>query len=177
MYLRLQKCSIDHLDQLTKVSRKTFIDAFEADNDPKNFQDYINFAFDKNKLGKELINPNTSFYFVYTDNDLVGYFKLNESLAQTDIKAKESIELERIYVLHQFQGKKIGQWMLDRIKELAFRKGKSCLWLGVWQKNTKAIKFYEKHGFSKFDTHPYYIGKDKQTDWLMRFDLINFNKD
>ncbi len=172
-----QKCTLLNLDQLVRVSRKTFVDAFEKDNDPKDFRTYCDFAFDKNKLSKELKTPNTTFYFAYIDEQLAGYFKLNEDDAQTDIKSQESIELERIYVLEQFQGEQIGTKMLFKAIEIAFDKNKKHLWLGVWEKNTDAIRFYQKHGFLKFNTHPYYIGKDKQTDWLMRFDLSTFNID
>ena len=96
---------------------------------------------------------------------------MNTNGAQTDIKSEESIELERIYVIHKFQGQQIGKQMLQEAVRLACEFEKTYLWLGVWERNTDAIRFYQKHGFIKFDTHTYYIGKDKQTDWLMRFEL------
>ena len=159
------------MGQLATISRTTFIDAFEKDNDPEDFKAYIDYAFEGSKLLKQLENPGTIFYFVYKSADLVGYLKLNENDAQTDIKSDEGMELERIYVLKDFQGQQIGQWMLDGTKIIASDKKKSFLWLGVWEKNLKAIRFYQNNGFSKFGTHPYYIGKDKQTDWLMRFEV------
>lgn len=61
--------------------------------------------------------------------------------------------------------------MLNEVKKIASHKQKTFLWLGVWEKNDRAIEFYQNHGFSKFGTHPYYIGEDKQTDWLMRFEM------
>ncbi len=170
MDIKFQRCTASDLDSLVAISRTTFIDAFEKDNDPKDFKAYIDFAFDENKLLGELKNPDTTFCFVYKDVDLVGYLKLNENEAQTDIKSRESMELERIYVLREFQGQQIGKWMLDEAKKIASLKRKTFIWLGVWEKNSKAIEFYQNHGFSKFGTHPYYIGKDKQTDWLMRFE-------
>lgn len=172
MKLLLHRCTTSDLDSLVNISRTTFIDAFEKDNDPEDFKAYLDFAFDKNKLLEELKNSDTHFYFVKKDAVLAGYLKLNENDAQTDIKSKESMELERIYVLQDFQGQQIGQWMLDEIKQIAAQKQKAFLWLGVWEKNTKAITFYQKLGFSKFGTHPYLIGKDKQTDWLMRFECL-----
>ncbi len=176
MPLTLQKCGFDALDDLVQISRKTFIDAFEAQNDPIDFRTYINFAFDRENLLRELGDTDSTFYFVLKDGALAGYFKLNQNGSQTDIKLPTSLELERIYVLETFQGQKIGQWMLDKAKKIAFDTGKQFLWLGVWEKNTSAINFYQRHGFVQFGTHPYHIGKDEQTDWLMRFDLINFNK-
>ncbi|NHF59153.1 GNAT family N-acetyltransferase [Flavobacteriaceae bacterium TP-CH-4] len=169
----LQKCTLDSLGELVEISKKTFADAFEAANDPEDFRNYLDFAFDTVKLESELTNPNSDFYFVYQNGTLVGYFKLNQNDAQTDVGLPESMELERIYVLEPFQGQGIGEWILEAVKKIALTMGKEFIWLGVWQKNRAAITFYERHGFIKFGTHPYYIGKDKQTDWLMRVALDN----
>jgi len=171
MQLHFQKCILSDLDQLIDISKKAFVDAFEKDNDPEDFKAYINIAFAKKNIFTQLKNPGSAFYFVFRGEYLVGYFKLNENDAQTDIKSKEFIELERIYVLGEFQGEHIGQLMLQKAIEIASEKGKEYMWLGVWEKNTNAIRFYQKYNFKKFDTHPYFIGKDKQTDWLMGYEI------
>lgn len=105
------------------------------------------------------------------NGQLVGYFKLNEHDAQTDIKTEESLELERIYVVKEFQGMQIGRLMLQKAIELAVEKGKRYIWLGVWEKNFNAIRFYQKYNFKKFATHSYFIGNDEQMDWLLRLEL------
>ena len=176
MKLHLSKCTISDLDKLISISRKTFIDAFEVDNNPDDFKAYMKNAFSKEHLLTELADPHISFYLVFSKNEVSGYFKLNENEAQTDIKDKNAIELERIYVKRTFQGNNIGHWMLNRIKDIAINKNKSYLWLGVWEKNSNAIRFYEKNGFIKFGKHPYYIGSDKQMDWLMKLNLVNLEK-
>jgi len=174
MQLSFHKCVLSDLDELVNLSRKTFVDAFEKYNNPKDFKNYIGFAFEKSNIASQLQNLNSSFYFVFKGGKLVGYFKLNVEDAQTDVKSEDSIELERIYVLHKFQGQQIGQQMLREAIKLALQFNKEYMWFCVWEKNPEAIRFYQKYGFTKFDTHPYYIGKDKQTDWLMRYDLTNF---
>ncbi|MFS4492826.1 GNAT family N-acetyltransferase [Maribacter sp. 2308TA10-17] len=171
MPLRFQKCALTHLDQLIEISKTTFVNAFEKDNNPEDFETYIDAAFDKSTIKEQLVNPNSSFYFAIKDEALAGYFKLNAGDAQTDIKSEEAIELERIYVLQEFQGKQIGKMMLQKAIEIAGEKHKRYIWLGVWEENTDAIRFYQRHNFTKFATHPYFIGKDKQTDWLMRFEI------
>jgi diamine N-acetyltransferase len=177
MYLRFKKCLPNDLDELVQISKTTFVNAFETHNDPDDFKNYIDLAFKRDQLHAELKNPHSAFYFAYLDKNLVGYFKLNWNDAQSDLKRHDSLELERIYVLQEFQGKSIGEKMLEEVKRLGTKTNKNFLWLGVWEHNKGAIKFYEKNGFSKFGMHPYLIGKDKQMDWLMRFDLINFNED
>lgn len=171
MELRLQKCEIQELDFLVDLSRKTFVDAFKEDNNPEDFENYLDFAFNPDRIADEVLDADSDFYFTYLNKEIVGYFKLNQLQAQTDIKDRDSLELERIYVLNEFQGKQIGKWMLDQVKVLAKNKKKTFVWLGVWEHNVKAIAFYQLYGFEKFGTHPYYIGKDKQTDWLMRCNI------
>ncbi|WP_299318645.1 N-acetyltransferase [uncultured Maribacter sp.] len=171
MVLTYTLCSFKELDQLRSISEQTFVTAFAKDNDPKDFEIYIKKAFALETIKEELLNPNSDFYFVYTNNEVVGYFKLNVKEAQSELKQDDSIELERIYVLQKHQGLGLGEQFLHYIKTIAKERNKKMLWLGVWQENKRAIKFYERHGFQKFDIHPYFIGSDEQTDWLMRFNL------
>ncbi|UCD61352.1 MAG: GNAT family N-acetyltransferase [Flavobacteriaceae bacterium] len=176
MNLHLSKCTTSDLDTLISISRKTFIDAFEKHNNSDDFKSYMESAFSREQISRELSNPKISFYLVSSEDAPIGYFKLNEDEAQRDIKDKNAIELERIYVVSTFQGNKIGRFMLNNIKRIAVSKNKGYLWLKVWEKNGKAIRFYENNGFVKFGKHPYYIGKDKQMDWLMKLNLINLEK-
>lgn len=172
MNLSYKFCDLKDLAILVEISTKTFVSAFEKLNNPEDFKAYMEIAFNKEQLKKELLNENASFYFVYNEKELVGYFKLNKKEAQTESFGNTSIEIERIYVLDKFQGQQIGKKMLLHIFEIAKQENISFIWLGVWEKNTAAIRFYERHGFVKIGTHPYYIGNDKQTDWLMRLDLV-----
>ena len=176
MNLHLAKCTNTDLDKVISISRKTFIEAFEKHNNPDDFKAYMEKAFSRKQLLNELADLQMHFYLVYLEDEPIGYFKLNENEAQRDVKDKDSIELERIYVKSTFQGNKIGHFMLDHIKRIATNKNKSYIWLGVWKKNNKAIRFYEKNGFIRFGEHPYYIGNDKQMDWLMKLNLITLEK-
>ena len=172
MNLSFKKCTIKDLDRLVEISSNTFVNAFEKENNPEDFSSYISIAFSTQKIEEELLNPNSEFYFTYLNNVHVGYFKLNQNEAQTEQFEQNTFELERIYVLNTYQGQKIGTHMLIKAIEIAKAKKAFFLWLGVWEKNKEAIKFYERYGFKKFMTHPYFIGNDKQTDWLMKLDLI-----
>lgn len=171
MELTLQHCSKKDLDQLELISRKTFSDAFASQNNPEDFEYYLRTALTKERIASELDHPDTSFYFVIKNTETVGFFKINAAKAQTDIFDETSCELERIYVLSDHQGDGIGEWMLGQVIHMAQEAKKDYIWLGVWEENIRAIRFYEKKGFIKFGKHPYYIGKDKQMDWLMKLDL------
>lgn len=154
MGLHFRQCDSTDLETLVLISKATFSDAFEKDNDPDDFQAYLQKAFGSKQLSKELSNKNCLFYFVYDDKELVGYFKLNTASAQTDVHDPNAMEIERIYVLSGHQGKKIGSWMLQEIISKAKQLCKQFIWLGVWEHNPKAIRFYQNHGFVKFGSIP-----------------------
>lgn len=172
MTLTYHKCNLEDLDILVKISSETFSSAFEKDNNSEDFKDYINTAFSKVQLEKELLNKQSIFYFVYKSQHLIGYLKLNIKEAQNEDFEVETMELERIYVIKPHQNKGYGKLLLLESIAIAKSKNVSFLWLGVWEENKAAIRFYIRHGFEKVSTHPYYIGNDKQTDWIMKLDCI-----
>lgn len=171
MEIVFRLCTEKDVDALAALSRETFTTAFEKDNDPEDFKQYIQTAFNSDALLKQLRNRDSFFYFMYLGNQLIGYVKMNQHQAQTEFRSEDGMELERIYILDKFQRKGYGKRMLDQLIHLGLRANKRFLWLGVWERNLNAIRFYESCGFVIFGTHPYYIGTDKQTDWLMRLDL------
>ena len=171
MELVYKKCTSNDVEALIEISKKTFIEAFEHLNKPKDFKNYLKKAFSKKTITKQLSNPDSSFYFCYYKSELAAYFKLNQKEAQNEDFDHNAIELERIYVLDQFQGQGFGSEILKEALRLSRAKKASYLWLGVWEVNLAAIRFYKRHGFIKFGKHPYIIGKDKQFDWLMKKEL------
>lgn len=48
---------------------------------------------------------------------------------------------------------------------------KQYVWLGVWEKNERAILFYKKNSSYKASTHSFSMGEDQQADYIMRQDL------
>jgi len=158
-------------EELLSLSRKTFYDAFEHLNNKDDFEAYTVVAFTGQKLLSELNNPHSQFYFAIIDDEKVGYIKLNYSSAQTELQDDNAIEVERIYVLASHQGKKIGNQLLDFAIHKAKDEGKHFIWLGVWEHNEAAQRFYERHGFKAFGSHKFWVGKDEQTDILMRKEL------
>lgn len=166
--IRLTLCTPEDLDRLRRISIDTFRAAFEAQNDPEDFENYLGKAFSKKQLLAELQHPDMRFYFAWAGDRLAGYCKLNAGEAQTELQETGGLEIERIYVDVAFQGKGVGALMIQEIEAMARKEGKGYLWLGVWQKNPGAIRFYERHGFEIFGEHPYYIGSDRQMDWMMK---------
>jgi diamine N-acetyltransferase len=125
------------------------------------------------KLSAEINDPNSTFYFATSDQKIVGYLKINSGDAQTESILNNSLEIERIYVLKEFQRLKIGQILFDKAIDIAKKKEKDLVWLGVWEHNTRAIQFYKKNGLVQFGSHIFKLGNDEQTDLLMKIELKN----
>ena len=161
-----RKCQVEELAILRELSIETFTAAFSKQNTKEDMEAYVATAFSSEKMLEELTDKNATFYFVETEENIIGYLKLNIEGAQSE-PIPNGLEIERIYLRATYQGKGIGQLMMDKALGVARQMEKKRVWLGVWGKNYGAVRFYERNGFKKFAEHDFYLGKDLQTDWLM----------
>ena len=169
--IQIQKITPDHLDQLQEIGRKTFAETFSSTNSEENMALYLKEGFAAEKLTAELQNPESEFYFATQNEKVIGYLKVNFGQAQTESQKDNTLEIERIYVLADYHGKKVGQLLYDKAIEVAKQKKFTTVWLGVWEENKRAIQFYTKNGFVAFDQHIFKLGDDEQTDIMMRLKL------
>lgn len=171
--LTIKRITKEDLAKLQQISIQTFHESFSALNSEEDMNDYLTTSFSSEKLSAELGNQSSQFYFAVVDAEVVGYLKLNLGQAQTEIKDDQALEIERIYVLQAFHGKKVGQLLYDKAIQIAEQINASYVWLGVWENNHRALSFYKKNGFVEFDKHIFRLGTDEQTDLMMRKDLVN----
>lgn len=169
--ISIQPVRLSDIDALLSLSLKTFYDAFEHLNNPEDFEAYTSVAFTHDKLLSEINDPNSKFFFSLFYDEKIGYIKLNYASAQTEFKDADAVEVERIYVLASQQGKQIGQQLINFAIAKAIEDGLKYIWLGVWEHNINAQRFYERSGFKAFSSHQFILGKDVQTDILMKKEL------
>jgi ribosomal protein S18 acetylase RimI-like enzyme len=169
--LSLREAEFADLATLLEVAQTSFVQAFTEGNKPENVQAYLSQAFKLLQLEKEWRNPASTFLLASLEGKLVGYTKVNLAAAQTDVQDPESLEVARLYTLEEVWGKGVGQFLLDAALAFAKEKGKTFVWLGVWEHNARAIRFYEKNGFKTFGSHPFPFGDEIQNDWLMRVEV------
>ncbi len=169
--MKIRKINIDDLEALRNLSIKTFKETFEEVNTEEDMQKYLLENLSIEKLNSELENPNSEFYFAENNDEILGYLKLNFKDAQTEKLEENHFEIERIYVLKAFLGQKIGQILFDKAIEIGREKNLEYVWLGVWEENHRAIRFYGKNGFEIFGKHDFVLGEDVQTDLLMKMKI------
>lgn len=169
--VEFQVCAGKDIEQLIAIGVETYSDTFASMNSPETMAEYLAAAFDRDKIRAEIGNPDSTFLFLFVQGDLAGYLKVNENEAQTDLRESGGLEIERIYLRKRFQGRGLGKVLLEKGLETAREKQKQYAWLGVWERNTKAIGFYERAGFRKVGTHDFFMGTERQTDFVMRKEL------
>lgn len=158
----------EEVQQLLLLAEKIFRQTFEHLNEPEHFEAYMSEAYTLPQFQAEMNNPESVFFFALSGSEIAGYIKLNWGAAQTDMPDQPGIELQRLYVESAFQGKQIGHQLLAFALNFGRKRHFPFLWLGVWEKNEKAIHFYEQHGLEHFGSHNFMLGRDPQTDLLMR---------
>ena len=161
----------DDVSTLAAIGRQTFYETFCDTNTEENLERYLERNFNPDRVAEELTHPGSLFFMARIDGQVAGYLKVNTGDAQTEPQDSNAFEIERIYVKKTWYGKQVGQKLMDHALHLAREKQSTYVWLGVWEKNHRAIRFYKKYGFEVFDTHVFRIGNDAQTDYLMKLDI------
>lgn len=169
--LQLSRLNPHDLDELQSLSLRTFVDAFGSVNTEGDMKIYLEQAFSEAQLLEELKDTATHFYFLQFEGETIGYCKLKFGLPASLSKEGKALEICRLYVLQEYQGQKLGQYMLDKIVQMAQKHDLDFVWLGVWSQNPRAIRLYERNDFSKIGSYTFMLGNDAQTDFIMKRDL------
>lgn len=171
MAIGLKQATIEDVHQLREMLLTTFHDTFAHLNNEDDLQTFYDKAYTIEQLEVELKNPGSIVYFAVENEIPMGFIKINFYGAQTEPGHEHGLELERIYVLPDHQDKGVGSVLFKKVFEIADEHQHKYIWLGVWEKNERAIQIYEKKGFKQFGSHDFWVGQDRQTDLLMRLDL------
>ena len=142
---------------------------YEKDNVPADVESYIRDSFRADRLGDELANPDNLFLLACLEESdpPLGYAKLRTGTMDPSIKGPHPVELERIYVDHAAIGRGVGAALMRAVLDAARRLGHQTLWLGVWERNARAIAFYKRWEFEVVGDHVFRLGSDEQTDLIM----------
>lgn len=169
--ISIRSCTIDDAPLIADMSRQTFYETFASENSAENMDKFMRLQFSKEALEKEVGVAGNIFFIAYDDEKPVGYVRMKESDRLPELNNKMAIEIARIYAVAGSVGKGVGSTLMQKSIDVALERNKEVIWLGVWEKNQRAIDFYTRWGFKKFGTHIFMLGDDPQTDWLMKKEL------
>lgn len=153
---------------IADLSRQTFYDAFAADNTKADMDKFLNETFTREKLMEEVGAEGNTFLLAYHGDEAVGYVRMRDTTEPELIEYGKAIEIARIYAMQTSIGKGVGSALMQKCIDIACQRNAKVIWLGVWEKNDRAISFYRKWGFEPFGDHVFMLGDDPQTDLLMK---------
>jgi ribosomal protein S18 acetylase RimI-like enzyme len=164
--ISIRKAELNDVPVLEKISVDTFTETFAAHNTREDMDLFLKECFNAEAIAAELKDINTGYYLAYFEEELAGYIKIRYG-SHEGLTAQIALEIARIYVYELFQSKKIGAALMQYAFDIAKSKNAEAIWLGVWEKNPKAIEFYKRWGFEIFGQHVFKLGTDDQNDLLM----------
>lgn len=157
---------------LSQLSKITFEDTFKGTCTDEDMKGFVENAFSLFVITAELEDDDDFYFIAYCNDIAAGYMRLKEEYEEYPaIRKYKALELKRLYVLKEYQSKKIGAALMAYALQKATEENYQVLWLGVWEHNEKAKIFYKKWGFTETgDRHDFPIGNTPQTDcWLIKF--------
>ncbi len=163
----LRSATSEDAAALAAFALKTFLDAFSATNRAEDMDVYCREYFGEAQQRREIENPRLVTLLGEVDGAFIAYAQLQS----TPGRAAGDVEIVRFYVDQSHHGRGIAQTLMAGCIDQARNLSGTALWLGVWERNPRAIAFYTKCGFSKVGTHPFLLGSDLQTDWEMAWPL------
>jgi ribosomal protein S18 acetylase RimI-like enzyme len=171
--LNIRRGTVEDAELLAPLAVKIFNDTFAGNplNKPDDMQAYITEFLSVGVFSKDLADENSIFFIAETEKKIIGYAKLIEYSTENCVSDENPIELNKLYITHEFHGKGIAQALMEKCFAEAKSKNYQTMWLGVWEFNFRAQKFYQKFGFRQVGNHIFQLGSDPQTDWIMEKDL------
>lgn len=152
---------------LAELGARTFSDSYASLNRPEDMAAHLARTFGPERQAAELRNPNLHTLLGETGGAAAAYAQVLRGPAPECVRGEAPWEVARFYVERSWHGCGIAQALMGAVMELARGLGGRILWLGVWERNPRAIAFYRKHGFEDVGTHEFILGSDRQTDRVL----------
>jgi ribosomal protein S18 acetylase RimI-like enzyme len=171
--IEIREATVADARPLTDLAYTTFWDAFAGHpkNAPHDLDAYIQRAFNVEQIALQLSDARSIFLLAEIDGALAGYSKLVLDYIEPGVIAQSPIELNRLYSRQEFLGRGVGQTLMNACFDRGREENCDVMWLGVWEYNPRAQRFYEKNGFRVVGRHTFVLGSDPQTDLLMQKEL------
>ncbi|MEO7840329.1 MAG: GNAT family N-acetyltransferase [Anaerolineales bacterium] len=169
--MKVRYGNMDDAKTLSELGAKTFYDTFAKDNTPEDIDAYLKASFSPEIQFNELSDPDVIFLIAESEKIPIGYAQLIMNSKDETINGTKPLEISRIYASQEYLGKGVGKELMQATISEARQRGCDCVWLGVWEKNRRAIDFYKRWGFRAVGTHLFSVGDDPQNDFVMELEL------
>lgn len=155
---------------LATFAATAFVDTSAAENTAEDMATYLAQAFGEARQHAELAEPSNVVLVAEWDGELAGYAMLHDGAAPdaaTGVDGSSAIEIARLYAGRRWIGAGVGAALMQHCLDVAASRGREWIWLGVWERNVRAIAFYARWGFKDVGSQYFQLGADRQTDRIM----------
>lgn len=152
---------------LAELAARTFSDAFGAQNTPQDLALHLARSYGPELQRAELVNPDVTTFLAESNGQPIGFAQVRVGSAPACVTTTMPVELMRFYVARDWHGRGVAQQLMQAAVTEAERRGGTAFWLGVWEKNPRAIAFYRKSGFADAGSHLFVVGNDPQNDRIL----------
>ncbi|MCW5911094.1 MAG: GNAT family N-acetyltransferase [Cyclobacteriaceae bacterium] len=166
--IQVREAIFDKIPAMRHVAITSYTDTFADSNTPENLKAFFEATYNLPRFEQEFHEPGSKLYLAFDEDEVVGFVRLRKSDEVVSYLGENTIELQRLYVLTSAQGKSVGRLLMEQALQYAVSNQLTWIWLGVWEKNYKAQKFYSRWGFERFSEHTFWMGDDPQVDWLLK---------
>ena len=164
---RIRRAESADVDDIAELGARTFAAAFGADNRPEDMRAYLSSSFGRDTIAAELADPAATFLLAEDGGELVGYAVLKRGRAPAALCGARAVEIARLYAATGRTGMGYGSALMAACLDHARREGLRCIWLGVWERNVRAIAFYRRWQFEVIGSQKFVLGSDVQNDLIM----------
>ena len=167
MTIEIRQAVVADVDVLASLARRTFLLAYAENETPEHVHDYVERAFESNKITDEVTTPGNRWIMMLVDGCAAGYVKIVFERPIDELADAAPAQLERIYLLPEYQGGGLGRRLLDAALDEASASGARNIWLAVWIENISAQRFYASAGFEPIGRTHFMLGPERQEDRVM----------
>lgn len=164
----VRPATIEDAAPLAEFGRRAFLDTYGPDNDPAETAAHLARTFGEARQRAEIEGPNTHMIVAEVDGTLAGYALVcSGAVAPVAEGPVEQAELVRLYVDTPWHGRGLADALMDAVLETSGLLGAEALWLLVWERNARAIRFYARRGFREVGTASFLYGNAPQLDRVL----------
>lgn len=166
--IRIRQAKFEEVAAVRELAIEVYTDTFAEHNSKENMEAFFHENYSLEKFNEEYHEPGAELYVALDNLKIVGFMRLRKNDEVADKLGSNTLELQRLYVHKDYQGTPVATTLMNKCLAVAQEQKVDWLWLGVWEKNFRAQKFYGKYGFERFGEHVFHMGDDPQIDWLLK---------
>jgi diamine N-acetyltransferase len=164
----VRRATVDDAAMLAVLEARLFVQAFGPANDPDDIRMHLLETFSPEKQLAEIADPARALWIAEDgEGHAVGYAMLRVGNMEPGVVGERPAEVQRIYADATWHGRGVGAALMRACIDRAIASGCDVIWLGVWERNPRAIAFYGKMGFKTVGRHTFMLGRDLQHDLVM----------